>query len=68
MKTVNFKNGFYWIIVTEDGNDPEVVEYIHEEWYVADSKRAVPFDEKKVKVLSERLFPPDWKKSTKFAN
>lgn len=58
MKTADFKNGFYWVVVTEDGNDPEVAEFIHGEWYVAGSNRAIQFDDKKVKVLSTRLPQP----------
>lgn len=58
MKTVDFNNGFYWVIVTDDGNDPEVAELIHGEWYVAGSNQAIQFDDQKVKVLSNRLSFP----------
>lgn len=58
MNTADFNNGFYWVIVTDDGNDPEVAEFIHGEWYVTGSNRAIQFDDKKVKVLSTRLQAP----------
>lgn len=58
MKEKVLVNGFYWVIVQEYGDQPEVAEYFNGEWYVVGSSNGIESDDKLIKVLTTRLPSP----------